>query len=276
MVFGNMGEKLRDRGCLYPQSHRPAKISLYGEFLVNAQGEDVVAGIRTPQDITEKRARIEAGSTSPSLGSADARGICGIPDHIVRRLEAPLQGHAGPGVHDREGQTLDAPDPRGKTHREGSTSRLRSIWLLKEGVITGKKKPIVAALNQRRSGSAFAPHDRPGGGARHRDIRPAGLAGGGFRGNRVHVRRSREKPKAEGRKTILVRVETSPEDIHGMHAAEGYPDQPWWHDQPCGCCRARNGQAVRCRLPVLLRIDYRNGVINAAGPPSQGRRHHHD
>jgi pyruvate,orthophosphate dikinase len=61
MVFGNMGDQIRHRRGLHPQSIDRRK-GLYGEFLVNAQGEDVVAGIRTPQSITEA-ARIEAGPT---------------------------------------------------------------------------------------------------------------------------------------------------------------------------------------------------------------------
>jgi pyruvate,orthophosphate dikinase len=65
MVFGNMGENSAT-GVAFTRNPSTGEKALYGEFLVNAQGEDVVAGIRTPQDITEK-ARIEAGSNNPSL-----------------------------------------------------------------------------------------------------------------------------------------------------------------------------------------------------------------
>jgi pyruvate,orthophosphate dikinase len=65
MVFGNMGENSAT-GVAFTRNPSTGENSLYGEFLVNAQGEDVVAGIRTPQDLTEK-ARIEAGSSNPSL-----------------------------------------------------------------------------------------------------------------------------------------------------------------------------------------------------------------
>ncbi|MEP3303997.1 MAG: PEP/pyruvate-binding domain-containing protein, partial [Roseibium sp.] len=65
MVFGNMGETSAT-GVAFTRNPSTGEKALYGEFLVNAQGEDVVAGIRTPQDITEK-ARLEAGSTKPSL-----------------------------------------------------------------------------------------------------------------------------------------------------------------------------------------------------------------
>jgi pyruvate,orthophosphate dikinase len=67
MVFGNMGETSAT-GVAFTRNPSTGAKELYGEFLVNAQGEDVVAGIRTPQNITEK-ARIEAGMDAPSLES---------------------------------------------------------------------------------------------------------------------------------------------------------------------------------------------------------------
>lgn len=65
MVFGNMGETSAT-GVAFTRNPSTGEKLLYGEFLVNAQGEDVVAGIRTPQNITEA-ARIAAGSDKPSL-----------------------------------------------------------------------------------------------------------------------------------------------------------------------------------------------------------------
>ena len=67
MVFGNMGETSAT-GVAFTRNPSTGEKLLYGEFLVNAQGEDVVAGIRTPQNITEA-ARIDAGSDKPSLRS---------------------------------------------------------------------------------------------------------------------------------------------------------------------------------------------------------------
>ena len=67
MVFGNMGETSAT-GVAFTRNPSTGEKALYGEFLVNAQGEDVVAGIRTPQDLTEA-ARIAAGSDKPSLES---------------------------------------------------------------------------------------------------------------------------------------------------------------------------------------------------------------
>ncbi|MDG2571214.1 PEP/pyruvate-binding domain-containing protein, partial [Vibrio parahaemolyticus] len=68
MVFGNMGETSAT-GVAFTRNPSTGEKELYGEFLINAQGEDVVAGIRTPQDITE-RARIASGSDKPSMEQA--------------------------------------------------------------------------------------------------------------------------------------------------------------------------------------------------------------
>ena len=68
MVFGNMGETSAT-GVAFTRNPSTGESELYGEFLINAQGEDVVAGIRTPQDITE-RARIASGSDKPSMERA--------------------------------------------------------------------------------------------------------------------------------------------------------------------------------------------------------------
>ena len=68
MVFGNMGETSAT-GVAFTRNPSTGESELYGEFLINAQGEDVVAGIRTPQNITEA-ARIEAGSDKPSMEKA--------------------------------------------------------------------------------------------------------------------------------------------------------------------------------------------------------------
>src|SRR3989442_3865488 len=68
MVFGNMGETSAT-GVAFTRNPSTGEKRLYGEFLINAQGEDVVAGIRTPQEITEA-ARQEAGSDKPSMEKA--------------------------------------------------------------------------------------------------------------------------------------------------------------------------------------------------------------
>ncbi len=86
MVFGNMGDTSAT-GVAFTRNPSTGERALYGEFLINAQGEDVVAGIRTPQDITEK-ARIEAKSDRPSMEKA-------MPDSYAElvRIYGLLENH---------------------------------------------------------------------------------------------------------------------------------------------------------------------------------------
>ena len=101
MVFGNMGDTSAT-GVAFTRNPSTGEKALYGEFLVNAQGEDVVAGIRTPQDLTEA-ARIAAGSDKPSLEARDAGGVRGLPA-ICGTLEK----------HYRDMQDLEFTIERGK------------------------------------------------------------------------------------------------------------------------------------------------------------------
>ena len=86
MVFGNMGETSAT-GVAFTRNPSTGEKKLYGEFLINAQGEDVVAGIRTPQEITEA-ARKEAGSDKPSMEAA-------LPEAFaeLKRIHAKLERH---------------------------------------------------------------------------------------------------------------------------------------------------------------------------------------
>src|SRR5690606_22486625 len=84
MVFGNMGETSAT-GVAFTRNPSTGEKKLYGEFLINAQGEDVVAGIRTPQNLTEE-ARIEAGSDKPSMEKAMPEAFAAFVE-IADRLE---------------------------------------------------------------------------------------------------------------------------------------------------------------------------------------------
>ena len=119
MVFGNMGDDSAT-GVAFTRNPSTGESKLYGEFLINAQGEDVVAGIRTPQEITED-ARKEAGSDKPSMESA-------LPDAFaqLKRIQASareaLSRHAGSRVHGRAGQAVDAADPKRQAHGPGGAA----------------------------------------------------------------------------------------------------------------------------------------------------------
>ena len=116
MVFGNMGETSAT-GVAFTRNPSTGENTLYGEFLINAQGEDVVAGIRTPQEITETRAS-EAGSDKPSMEKRMPEAFNELLAHLRRAREA-LPRHAGPRIHHRARQALDAADAVRQAHRQG-------------------------------------------------------------------------------------------------------------------------------------------------------------
>ena len=119
MVFGNMGETSAT-GVAFTRNPSTGEKKLYGEFLINAQGEDVVAGIRTPQEITEA-ARKEAGSDKPSMEEALPEAFARAHAHLQRAREA-LPRHAGPRIHGRAGQAVDAADAHRQAHRQGGAA----------------------------------------------------------------------------------------------------------------------------------------------------------
>ncbi len=111
MVFGNMGDDC-GTGVAFTRNPSTGEKKLMGEFLTNAQGEDVVAGIRTPMPIDQMAEKFPAGLPA----------VCGG----VQGPGGPLPGHAGHRVHDRGAQALHAPDPRRQAHpRRRPEDRLR-------------------------------------------------------------------------------------------------------------------------------------------------------
>ncbi len=213
MVFGNLGESSAT-GVAFTRNPSTGKKELYGEFLINAQGEDVVAGIRTPQNITEI-ARIEAESDKPSLEVA-------MPDAYAEfiRICGLLEKHY------RDVQDVEFTIERGKLWMLQTRSGKRTakaalkiaVDMVSEGLITreeavGRIEP--ASLDQLLHPTIDHKAERK--------IIATGLPAspGAAAGEIVFDSDEAEAAKAAGRKVILVRVETSPEDIHGMHAAEG-------------------------------------------------------
>jgi pyruvate,orthophosphate dikinase len=213
MVFGNMGETSAT-GVAFTRNPSTGESELYGEFLINAQGEDVVAGIRTPQDITEK-ARQASGSDKPSMEQAMPeayRELC--------RIYGILEKHY------RDMQDMEFTVEKGKlwmlqtrNGKRTAKAALRiAVELATEGLISQEEavnRVEPAALDQ-----LLHPTIDP---KAERNILATGLPAspGAASGEIVFSSDEAEAAKKGGRKVILVRVETSPEDIHGMHAAEG-------------------------------------------------------
>ncbi|ASW05814.1 pyruvate, phosphate dikinase [Rhizobium sp. 11515TR] len=212
MVFGNLGNSSAT-GVAFTRNPSTGEKELYGEFLVNAQGEDVVAGIRTPQSITEV-ARIASGYDKPSMEKlmpeafAEFRSICA-------QLEA----------HYRDVQDLEFTIERGKlwmlqTRNAKRTTKAAmkiAVDMVDEGLIT--EDEAVSRIEPTTLDQLLHPTIDP---RVRREVIGSGLPAspGAATGEIVFTAEEAIIAEEEGRKAILVRIETSPEDIHGMHAAE--------------------------------------------------------
>jgi pyruvate,orthophosphate dikinase len=213
MVFGNMGETSAT-GVAFTRNPSTGEKRLYGEFLINAQGEDVVAGIRTPQEITEI-ARQESGSDKPSLERAMPAAFAELT-RIYGLLE----------MHYRDMQDLEFTVEQGKLwmlqtrsgKRTGKAALRIAVELANEGVIT--REEAVTRVDPGSLDQLLHPTIDP---SAARKVIATGLPAspGAASGEVVFSSDEAELMKSQGRRVILVRVETSPEDIHGMHAAEG-------------------------------------------------------
>ncbi|RXH08712.1 pyruvate, phosphate dikinase [Bradyrhizobium guangzhouense] len=213
MVFGNMGETSAT-GVAFTRNPSTGESKLYGEFLINAQGEDVVAGIRTPQDITEE-ARKESGSDKASMEAA-------MPEAFkeLTRIYTLLEKHY------RDMQDMEFTVEQGKLwmlqtrggKRTAKAALRIAVELANEGLIT--KKEAVTRIDPASLDQLLHPTIDPNA---KRDVIATGLPAspGAASGEIVFSSDEAAKLQGDGRKVILVRIETSPEDIHGMHAAEG-------------------------------------------------------
>ncbi|WP_019224047.1 pyruvate, phosphate dikinase [Bartonella rattaustraliani] len=213
MVFGNMGEDSAT-GVAFTRNPSTGQKELYGEFLVDAQGEDVVAGIRTPQNITEN-ARIVAGSNKPSLEKIMPEAFLKLCQ-IAQKLE----------LHYRDMQDLEFTIEKGKLWmlqtRSGKRTARAALKMATEMVEEGliSREEAVMRIEAKSLDQLLHPTLDPKA-ARFVLARGLPASPGAATGEIVFTSEEAETASAEGRKVILARVETSPEDIHGMHAAEG-------------------------------------------------------
>ncbi|MGA0530422.1 pyruvate, phosphate dikinase [Hansschlegelia sp. KR7-227] len=215
MVFGNMGETSAT-GVAFTRNPSTGENRLYGEFLVNAQGEDVVAGIRTPQPITEA-ARAEGKVRAPSLETRMPEAFKEFAI-VANRLEQ----------HYRDMQDLEFTVERGKLwmlqarngKRTAKAALKIAVDLVNEGVLT--KEEAIERIDPASLDQLLHPTIDP---KAERKIIASGLPAspGAAQGEIVFSSEAAEEAVAgkEGKKVILVRTETSPEDIHGMHVAAG-------------------------------------------------------
>ena len=213
MVFGNRGETSAT-GVAFTRDPATGEKLLYGEFLVNAQGEDVVAGIRTPQPIS-KIVRERQGGKKPSMEEAMPKAFAELKA-IGDRLEAHYRDMQDVEFTVQEGKLFMLQTRSGKRTAEAALKA--AVDMVAEGLIdqrtaVGRVDP--AALDQllHPTLDPDAPREQIASGL--------GASPGAATGEVVFTAEEAEKLAADHRAVILVRTETSPEDIHGMHAARG-------------------------------------------------------
>ena len=213
MVFGNMGETSAT-GVAFTRDPSKGDRAYYGEFLINAQGEDVVAGIRTPQYLT-KTAREEAGAKPASMEEAmpEVYGqLAGVFDTLenhyrdMQDIEFTVEKTNLWMLQTRSGK------------RTAKAALKIAVDMANEGLIT--REEAIQRIDPMALDQLLHPTLDPNA---TRDVLTKGLPAspGAASGTVVFDADTAEKKAADGVAVILVRTETSPEDIHGMHAAKG-------------------------------------------------------
>ena len=213
MVFGNMGNDCAT-GVAFTRNPSTGEKSFYGEYLINAQGEDVVAGIRTPQNIT-KKARLKANSDAMSMEETMPKVYQQLVK-IYKKLEK----------HYKDMQDIEFTVENNKLWMLQTRSGKRTakaaikiaVDMVKEKLI--KKEEALLRIDPKMLDTLLHPTLDPNA---KKDVIAKGLPAspGAASGKITFSADDAEALKSQNQKTILVRLETSPEDIHGMNAAEG-------------------------------------------------------
>ncbi len=213
MVFGNMGDDCAT-GVAFTRDPSTGENLFYGEYLVNAQGEDVVAGIRTPQLLTVQ-GKLAQKSDAPAM------------EEVMPAVFKQLAGvRATLEKHYRDMQDIEFTVQRGKLYmlqtrngkRTAKAALKIAVDMVREGLIDHKE--AVARIIPSSLDQLLHPTLDP---KAPRKVISKGLPAspGAASGKVVFTADEAELQARGGEKVILVRRETSPEDIHGMHAAEG-------------------------------------------------------
>jgi len=213
MVFGNRGDQSAT-GVVFTRNPSTGANELYGEYLVNAQGEDVVSGLRTPQPLTEA-ARRGSGSSRPSLEGlmpevfAELKSACA-------KLEAHFRDLQDIEFTVQEGKLFMLQTRAGK--RSTQAALKIAVDMAEQGVIS--REEAVAGIDAGQLDQLLHPTLDP---EADRIVLAKGLPAspGAATGELVFDADEAVHLKAQGHTVILARVETSPEDVQGMHAAVG-------------------------------------------------------
>ena len=213
MVFGNMGDDC-STGVAFTRNPSTGENAFYGEYLINAQGEDVVAGIRTPQNLTIK-GKEEQNSDLPSMEETMPEVFKQLDEvrHILEKhyrdmqdIEFTVQSNKLFMLQTRAGK------------RTTAAALQIAVDMVDEGLIT--KEEAVGRVEPAALDQLLHPTLDP---KAERNVIGHGLPAspGAASGQIVFSADEAEKMAQSGKDVILCRTETSPEDIHGMHAAKG-------------------------------------------------------
>ena len=213
MVFGNMGDTSAT-GVAFTRDPSTGERAYYGEWLVNAQGEDVVAGIRTPQYLTKAR-REAAGADRPSMEEAMPEAFAELA-RVFDLLERHYTDMQDIEFTVQQGVLWLLQTRNGK--RTAKAALKMAVDMVGEGLID--RKTAILRIDPMALDQLLHPTldpDAP------RDILTSGLpASPGAASGKIALDADTAELWANrGDNVILVRIETSPEDIHGMHAAKG-------------------------------------------------------
>ena len=254
MVFGNMGEDCATGVCFTRDPSNGEKF-FYGEFLINAQGEDVVAGIRTPQQLTKRRREKEGGSL-PSMEEAMPEAFKELC--LVReKLEE----------HYREMQDIEFTIQKGtlymlqtRTGKRTAAAALKiAIDMVSEGLIS--QEEAIMSVDPAVLDQLLHPTIDP---KAEKTVLGKGLPAspGAAYGRIVFNADEAERLSEEGKGVIFVRIETSPEDIHGMHAARAILTTRGGMTSHAAVVARGMGRACVAGAADLY-VDYKAGTLTA-------------
>ncbi len=213
MVFGNMGNDCAT-GVVFTRNPSDGSKNIYGEYLINAQGEDVVAGTRTPQHIT-KKARVESKETLKSMEETMPETYKQLKN-ILNKLEKHYKDMQDVEFTVENKKLWMLQTRSGK--RTAKSAVKIAVDMVKEKLIT--KKDAILRIEPSSLDTLLHPTlDEKA----NLEVIGLGLPAspGAASGKVVFTSEEAERLNSMMQSTILVRVETSPEDIHGMHAAKG-------------------------------------------------------
>ena len=252
MVFGNMGANCAT-GVAFTRDPSTGENSFYGEFLINAQGEDVVAGIRTPQPLTE-HGKASNGDDLPSM-EASMPEVFEQLCRVRERLETHYRDMQDIEFTVQQGKLFMLQTRAGK--RTAAAALKIAVDMEQEGLITESEavqRIVPASLDQ-----LLHPTLDP---EAQRKVIARGLpASPGAASGKIVFSADRAEAMAQnGEKVILCRVETSPEDIHGMHAATGILTTRGGMTSHAAVVARGMGRPCVAGAGEL-RIDYRNGTL---------------